>query len=414
MAKKVTEYYPMFKKYLALYPNLSNVSLAKEMIEKEDLDVRASHLRQVLGEYLRDMIPENVRLAKKVQRFQDSNRVERKGFREYARIENAVTDYAEAIKLELEKNGEALKKLKLPVIKSVKNSAVGIFQVSDWHGNELIDLPHNRFDFTVLAKRAQKQVELAKRFFHAAGVTKVVFIATGDMLNSDRRLDEMTSQATNRAKASLLTMHILKQVILDLRQNYEVDIISVMGNESRIKKDMTFFNKTVSDNYDFTIFAHLKEIFTASKIKGINFISIDKMEEVVNILGKNWLITHDYKQANSKQKDTQSTYGRYRLAGVNIDFMVGGHIHTTRITDINARSSSMPGSNEYNEHSLNLAGKAGQNIYIATKGSIHKIALDLQDVKGVPGYDIIEALEAYNAKSADKTREVRTIFKVIV
>ena len=36
----------------------------------------------------------------------------------------------------------------------------------------------------------------------------------------------------------------------------EVDIVSVLGNESRVKQEMTFSNEAFSDNYDFTIGYH--------------------------------------------------------------------------------------------------------------------------------------------------------------
>ena len=40
-----------------------------------------------------EMLEANVKMAKSKQRYQDLNRVERKTFREYARLENALTEY---------------------------------------------------------------------------------------------------------------------------------------------------------------------------------------------------------------------------------------------------------------------------------------------------------------------------------
>ena len=57
------------------------------------------------------ILKENVKLAKKNQSYQDLNRIERKAFREYARIENAVGAYnKELVKIFKENNLSKLTK----------------------------------------------------------------------------------------------------------------------------------------------------------------------------------------------------------------------------------------------------------------------------------------------------------------
>lgn len=177
---------------------------------------------------------------------------------------------------------------------------------------------------------------------------------------------------------------------------------------------MSFANNVISDNYDFTVFAMLRELFEFANIEGVTFGSIDKMEEVVFINGQRWLLTHDYNKATNKQNDTQSTIGRFYLAGNPIDFVIGGHIHATRNTDYAARSSSIPGSNSYNEIALNLQGRAASNIFVINPKNRITINIDLQDVTNIIGYSITEKLEAYNVKSFEKTKKRETIFKVTI
>jgi transposase-like protein/predicted phosphodiesterase len=359
-----------------------------------------------------ELVQDNVRLAKQKQKAQDLNRIERKSFREHARVENALEEFGIALKSLAELHGKELSKVKMPNIKNHNIDRIGVIHLTDWHANELIELPHNRFDFTVLAKRAEKLAKEAISIFSNQNINKVVILSTGDMMNSDRRLDELVNQATNRAKAAFLTSHIIKNFILEMRRFFHVSVVSVLGNESRFNKEMTFSETGLSDNYDFFIFNHLKDIFEASEIKGIEFGSVDKIEEIVKIAGKNWLIKHDFNMSSKDQKSVQSTIGRYSLAGHKIDYMITGHIHETRITDIMARGSSMAGSNTYNENALNLFGSAAQNIFITDALNIHKITIDLQDTNGYKGYDIIKELEAYNAKSASKSNTGRTILEI--
>ena len=361
-----------------------------------------------------EIITENVKYKKEKQKFQDSNRIERKSFREYARIENAITEYAKKISEQNKEFAKELKKLDFPKIKTTKGKNVGIIQISDWHANELIDLPHNKFDFQILSDRAKKLADEAILLFGCYDIKSVLIAHTGDVLNSDRRLDELLNQATNRAKASVLAQYVLTQFIIHLRQYFKLHIVSVMGNESRMDKEFHSNNSVVSDNYDFTIFANLNEKFEFANIKDIQFGSVDKMEEVVSINGFNFLLRHDVSKATNKQKDIQSVIGKYYLQGNPIDFVLAGHIHATRNTDLSARSSSIAGSNEYNEHNLDLIGKAAQNIFIVKKDAIHSISVDLQNVNYGSGYNIIKKLEAYNAKSADKIKPHETTFKVVI
>ena len=44
-----------------------------------------------------ELIQENVRLAKQKQSAQDKNRIQNKSFREYARVENAVSEYTKRL-----------------------------------------------------------------------------------------------------------------------------------------------------------------------------------------------------------------------------------------------------------------------------------------------------------------------------
>jgi len=363
----------------------------------------------------RELIIQSVKLAKQKQKQQDSNRIERKTFREHARIENAVAEYGKELVSIAREQGEYLKSVTLPRTKIKEDSkAIGIFHITDWHCNELIDLPHNKYDFNVLAKRAEKMVIEAIRFFKSFDIGTVVVASTGDMLNSDRRLDELLNQATNRSKATFLASHILKHVLLHLRQHFNIHVISVLGNESRVQKEMSFSNESFSDNYDFTIFNHLKLMFEFAEIDGIQFGSIDKTEQVIDVCGQKWLLCHDLNKALNTQKDTQSLIGRYHLAGNPVDYVIGGHIHSTSTGDHGSRAASISGSNSYNEIALNLIGRASQNIHVVTGKDRHTITVDLQDTDGYEGYPVSEELLAYNAKSLSKTKKHHTIIEITI
>ena len=355
-----------------------------------------------------DLLKENVRLSKQKQSAQDLNRIERKSFREHARVENAVSKYSKKLLKIFENNTLS----KYVVKHKGDNSAVGVIQFSDVHFNELVNLEHNKYDFSVASARCKLFVDKTTTYFKAMGITNVLMVQSGDLLNSDRRLDELLQMATNRAKATFLAVDILQQVILDLNSNFNVSVCMVTGNESRVKKDWGWASIIASDNYDYTIFQTLRYLF---KDSDINFIDGDPTEIVVEVAGQNLLVLHGngaIKRTAIESSITQMI-GRYKMRGTRIDYIIFGHIHSARVGDNYSRSSSMVGANDYSEKALNLSGRASQNCYIFyDNGNRDGIKIDLQNYG--EGYDIDKSLSAYNAKSSAKINQGTTIFKVVV
>ena len=355
-----------------------------------------------------EIVQENVRLSKQKQKAQDKNRIFNKSFREHARIENAVEEYSKELISLFEKNSlhKTLNSF------DVNNKAVGVIQFSDVHFNELVELENNKYDFKVASARTRYFVNKAKAYFKTVDVSNVVMALTGDLMNSDRRLDELLNQSTNRAKATFLGVDILQQAIIDLNQDFNVTIASVVGNEGRANKEMGWSNIVATDNYDYTIFQCLRYLF---RDKSIKFIHGDPSELIINVAGQNLLMLHGHGSLKGKLDTTVNQIaGRYSLKGIKIDYVIFGHVHSARVGDNFGRSSSMVGANDYSEKALNLNGRASQNCYIFyNNGNRDGIKVDLQNVKE-QGYDIDKSLEAYNAKSSEKRKKKRTIFEVVV
>ena len=311
-----------------------------------------------------DLLKENVKLAKQKQSAQDLNRIERKTFREHSRVENAVSGYTKKLTKIFDNYT-----LSTYVKKHKQNDkSVGVIQFSDVHFNELVNLEHNKYDFSVASARCKLFVDKSTEYFKAMGVTNVLMVQSGDLLNSDRRLDELLQMATNRAKATFLAVDILQQVILHLNENFNISVCMVTGNESRVKKDWGWSTLIATDNYDYTIFQTLKYLFKDSDIK---FIDGDPTEVVVEVAGQNLLVLHG-----------------------------NGSIKRGLDTSVS-------------EKALNLSGRASQNCYIFYEnGNRDGIKVDLQNYD--KGYDIDKSLESYNAKSSDKISQGTTIFKVVV
>ena len=359
----------------------------------------------------KDVIIENVRLAKQKQNAQDRNRIANKSFREHARLDNALSEYNKQLIKVLEKH-------KIPKLKHVKtesSKAVGVIQISDTHFNEEVNLPNNKYNFEVAAKRLRTYIRKAKMYLKALGVKEVLIAFTGDLMNSDRRLDEMFAQSTNRSNATFISVQLLKQVVEDVRKDYKVSLACITGNESRVKDEIGWDDYIASDNYDFTIYNILRFLYRDTDVDFI--LSKDATEVVVNLAGMNLLMIHGHGSIKAKHETSITQIkGRYASGrDVKIDFVISGHIHSARVGDTYGRSASLVGANAYSEKNLNLEGRASQNVYIFYKNkTIDGIKIDLQNYDD-KGYDITKELEeyAYNSKSDDKLKQGKTILKII-
>jgi len=356
-----------------------------------------------------DIVKENIKLARQKQKLQDLRRIENKSFKDQARNENAILEYNEELI-------KVIKRHKLPPFiykkekKKVGNST-GIIHITDVHFNELINLSMNKYDFTIASQRLQKFVYKAKKYFKTANIQNVFIAMTGDLMNSDRRPDEMLSEATNRSKATFLAVIILEQMLLDLAKDFNVTVASVIGNESRIGKDIGWVEGVASDNYDYTIFNILKLLFRDSNIV---FLSGNSIEQVVEIAGQNVLLIHGNQiKGNQVEQSIQKIKGKYISRGIKIDYVLFGHLHSSRIGDTYARGSSVGGANAFSDGALQLESRAGQNIHIFSKNERDSIKIDLQEVIGYKGYPIVKELEAYNAKSLSKAMKKVSVHRVV-
>lgn len=364
----------------------------------------------ILSNVDEELIMENVKLSKQKQKFQDINRIERKSFRTNARLENAIEEYSKEL---IEVFGEHALTISTKRHKESVEQNVGVLQISDTHFNELVNLPENKFDFTIAAKRLQKFIYNAKRIFRAYGVNHVMVCLTGDLLNSDRRLDELLQMATNRSNATFLAVEVLVNAILDINEDFNVTCASVSGNESRVSgKEVGWVTQVATDTYDTTIHNILSYIFKDKE--GVEVILHSPLEKVVEIKGKNLLLIHGHQFRGKLDSKLSDKIRQYAQKGIVIDFVIFGHLHEARIGDLYARSSSIVGANAYSENALGLTSKASQNVHIFTDTDIHSMKVDLQNYDGYEGYPIQKELESYNAKSADKCSTGVTVFKVVI
>jgi predicted phosphodiesterase len=342
-------------------------------------------------------------------------RIERKAFREHARIENAVTAYARELGALLDERGFTQELLLSEPAGG--GEAVLIVQLSDLHFNERVELPSNRYDFSVASARLAKLAARVKQLGRCYGARKVVVACLGDFLNSDRRLDELLSNATNRSRATLLAVDILRAFLLDLRSEFALEVYGITGNESRVTAELGWSDALATDSYDLMIYAILQRGFASTSgatTDGIAFCGFRANELLFEVMGRTFLCLHGHQVGANTQKSVQEIAGRYAARGITVDYTLFGHQHATAIGDYHARNASLVGSNAYSEAGLNFCSKAAQNVHVVTAASIDGMKVDLQDTTGITPYPFVSEWEAYCPKSEGKLHDGAVVFQVVV
>ena len=172
------------------------------------------------------------------------------------------------------------------------------------------------------------------------------------------------------------------------------------------------------DKWGKTIYARLQAVFEATEDDGFNFHEFQANDVVFSVHGQTFLGIHGHQINATDQKKVQAMIGKYAAKGITINHILCGHIHSTMVSDYVSRNASLVGSNAYSEEALGFVSKAAQNVHIVTPQGLDGVKCDLQNVDGVEGYEIVERLAFYNARSSEKARESlrdpETIVRVVI
>jgi predicted phosphodiesterase len=326
----------------------------------------------------------NVVLAKRNQFLSDILTRERRTFREFARAENRVGEYLTYL-TELLEQGNFTEHP--PVQRTdVDEEAVLLVQLSDLHFIETISQPENKFNFKVASQRLAKLASRIKNVVIGYKVSKVVVACLGDIINSDRRQEEAYTNQETRAKGTLIAADILQGFINDISTHAPVEVYGITGNEGRIDKDVTWDDRTATNNFDFMVYHILRVGFRNHS--RISFKGFRSHELLLEILDRTILCIHGHQVGTNTQKAVQEIIGKHASNGVIVNFVLMGHIHATYLGDYHSRNSSLSGGNGYSGNGLNFASKAAQMLHLITPGSLDSIKVDLQDISNVEPYKV--------------------------
>jgi predicted phosphodiesterase len=331
-----------------------------------------------------ELLLTNIVLAKGKQRVQDTLTRERRTFREYARVENGISEYLEhlcGLLAEGSFRQEPPQHLELQ-----EENGVLLVQLSDLHFIETIKEAYNSYNFEIASKRLAKLASRIKNVIAGYKINKVIVACLGDIINSDRRLEESKTNQETRAKGTLVAADILQGFLRDVAQYAPVVVYGITGNEGRVDKDITWDERTATNNFDFMVYHILRTGFKDHE--HITFGGFNSHEMILDIMGQKILCVHGHQVGSNVEKWVLQAIGKHATQGNMVNFVLMGHIHASYLGDYHSRNASLAGGNGYSGNALGCASKAAQMLHVITPGSIDGIKVDLQDTTGMKAYPV--------------------------
>ena len=311
----------------------------------------------------------NFKKAAALQRQMDANRVERAMVRKEARAFNSSNElFNELIGLI-----ESKPKLELPKFEVSKDKSSIIAQLTDLHFGTTISMPGSIVNTKVLSARLYAYAVALVEFGLSAGVNRVVFALTGDIVTSSRRPGEQATIEYNIAHATLNAYEVVSGMIEFVSNYFRVThVVSVIGNEDRAQKDLELTHKCHFDNHGWVVDRMLKAHFNGS-IKFSEMLS--PVERLIEVDGVNILLAHGL---TKPREDPARQFAYYKAKHPTMNHMLVGHIHSALCATGFSRSAGLPGSNEYSTYTLGIPESGpGQSFHLVKAGRVFSFPIDL-------------------------------------
>lgn len=296
------------------------------------------------------------------------------------------------------------------IVTNSNNDDILVVHLGDIHLGEISgEYKDTGFDMTIASKRFKKYADYIKKDIIQKGIKKVVIMCGGDICNNVTLLSKRLLQTSNRAVTTIMGVILFQHFILDIYSVCQNIVFTGVGsNEARYDNEFFEDELLITNCADYVIYNMLELLF--QDYKTIKFLQGRNNEKIVQVNGQHILLTHGVGISKDVEKGVQQAISRYSVKGIDVRYVLLSHIHCARNSSYFARNGSMCGSNAYSNSTLNLQTRASQNvIYVSKNGDITPIAVDLENVDGITGYDISNEITKFDLRSRSKRPDLDEI-----
>jgi len=388
-----------------------------EEIEDDEDDLEFDSETEAIGDdpinmTREELIAQYLKMQRSRQLARDQNRILRKVFRESDRVVNTTEELLKEI-LNQVRSRKPLE-FKPTAINVDNNRRVGIIQLNDLHLNECIRAEDtkgaNTYDFEQASRRLMKYANRAKLYLPQMGINDVVIAFVGDMFNSNRRKDEVLRNQRSLAEAFIVGSELIASFVQDLATTFNVECVSVYGNESRLDEHIQ--SVEFHNNFDYLLPHFLDRMLEDQPNVLIHDLSMAH-EDLVEINGANILLSHNHNKTSIDKKIL-----KYTRIGKIVHYVLTGHIHSLSLTERSSQGASVVGTNAYAFYSLDLFSRAMQVMHIVENEedwpAITPIPVDLQNADAFKGYPLPKDVNRLSMRTGVKKGGGETILRIVI
>ncbi len=325
---------------------------------------------------------ELTKTMKQKQKLQDQLNLNRKLGREQYRYENFIDVFRESCKEMIERNTPLFSGIEYPSFE-YNTDGEAILTLSDLHFGQLVNETNNYFDSEIADIRLNRIFNQFEEEVDLRGISKVSILFIGDLIHAQpitnpNKIDMKVSSEFPEIQSSIQCFLTLSKYIDRLIGKYEVvRFAGVVGNESRVHSHVNPSNlqSEARNNYDAVIFEFLKQRYRDYD-NAVFLNNGDEIETVVEIGDKQICMIHG-NDLHHKDLENSVIKLRTRLEQVygEIDYTVLGHVHSSNISDLYSRNSSLVGSNSYSNRLGFVESTASQNMIVIDENGIKAMSL---------------------------------------
>lgn len=240
-------------------------------------------------------------------------------------------------------------------------------QISDLHWGEVVDLPFNKYNSTIAARRLKTYLDRSLNLLFEDlnyGYDCLYIILGGDMISGEGHEDLAHSNELSPIQQVLdLFNNLITFIELASESFSQVIIQCVYGNHGRTTKK-PFFKKADEFNLDWMLYKLLNNHF--KERDDISFNIPSDFDLHYKIYNTAYVLTHgDRMGANGGlEAGVRRIRDQHRAMGRDVDYVVIGHIHEPRFIPGLISNGSTKGPDEFALGSrLNMC-RASQNIWL--------------------------------------------------
>lgn len=256
---------------------------------------------------------------------------------------------------------------------------VGVMQITDAHFGSDFKLGSNIVNSKVIADRLDRFSSEACDFFRAYSCDSAVVALTGDIIGSDRRLEELRQMPKGRAELLDVAFESISDAILNVSERFPVRVVSASGNESRLDQEMGFGDSSYNNSMDGILHKMLR--VWGSNVKNVD-VGDFGAEVLFDAAGQTVVAMHNCPtfRRTGAAKSMQQFLGRMaQERGIIVSYLMFGHDHGGAcVTPFYGNGGTVVGPDPYGARGLNATCRPSQNVYVFGRdGSRSGMVVDL-------------------------------------